>query len=66
MLTVLITFLTTSPAIFAANKAAIEQKRKATNAKIKKLKILEGLEKNKLYKNQQLKKSVCIAGKPVI
>ena len=43
MLTVLITFLTTSPAIFAANKAVIEQKRKATNAKIKKLKILDHL-----------------------
>ena len=53
ILTVVITFLTTSPAVFAANKAAIEQKRRATNAKIKKLKILEGLEKNKLYKNQQ-------------
>ncbi len=51
---ILVTFLTTSPAVFAANsKAAIEQKRKATNAKIRKLKILEGLEKNKLYKNQQ-------------
>ena len=53
ILTVVITFLATSPAVFAANKAAIKQKRRATNAKIKKLKILEGLEKNKLYKNQQ-------------
>ncbi len=53
MLAAVITFITATPAVFAANKAAIDQKRRATNAKIKKLKILEGLEKNKLYKNQQ-------------
>lgn len=53
ILAVIITIITTSPAVFAVNKAAIEQKRRAANANIKKLKILEGLEKNKLYKNQQ-------------
>jgi len=52
-LSVIITFLTTSPAVFAVSKASIDQKRRQTNAKIKKLKILEGLEKNKMYKNQQ-------------
>ena len=52
-LSVLITSVTTSSAVFAVTKASIDQKRQQTNAKIKKLKILEGLEQNKLYKNQQ-------------
>lgn len=53
VLVILVAFWTVSPAAFANNKATIDQKRRATSAKIKKLKILEGLEKNKLYKNQQ-------------
>ena len=45
--------MTTTPAVFALSKADIEKKRKDTNVKINKLKKLEGIEKNKLYKNQQ-------------
>ena len=52
-LAVVVTFLTTSPAVFAVTRASIEQKRRQTTDKIKKLKVLEGLEKNKMYKNQQ-------------
>lgn len=48
-----IVFVTTSPVVFAVSKADIEKKRYDTTLKIKKLKILEGAEKNKLYKNQQ-------------
>lgn len=52
-LSVLVTFITTTPAVFALSKADIEKKRHDTNLKINKLKKLEGIEKNKLYKNQQ-------------
>ena len=45
--------MTTTPAVSALSKADIEKKRHDANLKINKLKKLEGIEKNKLYKNQQ-------------
>ena len=51
-LSILVTFMTTT-AVFALSKTDIEKKRQDTNVKINKLKKLEGIEKNKLYKNQQ-------------
>lgn len=48
---VLVCIATIAPQpVFADN---IEQKKKQTREKIKKIQILEGLERNKLYKNQQ-------------
>ncbi len=55
-----IAFLAVSSAVFIltpqmsyASQASIAKKQKQTREKIKRLKVLENLEKNKLYKNQQ-------------
>lgn len=51
ILAVLICILTIAPQpVFATS---LDQKKKQTREKIKRIQILEGLEKNKLYKNQQ-------------
>lgn len=51
VLAVLICILTIAPQpVFATS---LDQKKKQTREKIKRIQILEGLEKNKLYKNQQ-------------
>ena len=51
ILAVLICILTIAPQpVFATS---LNQKKKQTREKIKRIQILEGLEKNKLYKNQQ-------------
>ncbi len=51
LLTVLICLVTVTPQISYAT--TLDQKKKQTREKIKRIQILEGLEKNKLYKNQQ-------------
>ncbi len=51
MLTVLICMVTLTPD--AACATSIDQKKKQTREKIKRIQVLEGLEKNKLYKNQR-------------
>ena len=47
----LICFTLLAPqSVFANN---VEQKKQQTREKIKRIQLLEGLERNKLYKNQQ-------------
>lgn len=50
-LMVLICILTVTPQ--TAYATTLDQKKKQTREKIKRIQLLEGLEKNKLYKNQQ-------------
>lgn len=50
-LMVLICILTVTPQ--TAYATSLDQKKKQTREKIKRIQLLEGLEKNKLYKNQQ-------------
>lgn len=51
LLAVLICLLTVTPQTSYAT--TLDQKKKQTREKIKRIQLLEGLEKNKLYKNQQ-------------
>ncbi len=51
LLAVLICLLTVTPQTSYAT--SLDQKKKQTREKIKRIQLLEGLEKNKLYKNQQ-------------
>ena len=51
LLAVFICLLTVTPQTSYA--ATLDQKKKQTREKIKRIQLLEGLEKNKLYKNQQ-------------
>ena len=51
LLAVLICLITVTPQISYAT--TLDQKKKQTREKIKRIQLLEGLEKNKLYKNQQ-------------
>lgn len=51
LLMALICLVTTTPQTVYAT--SIDQKKKQTREKIKRIQLLEGLEKNKLYKNQQ-------------
>lgn len=51
LLMALICLVTTAPQTVYAT--SIDQKKKQTREKIKRIQLLEGLEKNKLYKNQQ-------------
>jgi len=53
MLSILIIIVGFAPIVSCSQLQVIEQRQKVTNDKIKRLKVLENLEKNKLYKNQQ-------------